>query len=228
MHFAIPVAIMSAFAASFLAGGWFGWVSSSAPSSPSTVAETSANHTRLAPARPEPTPPPATPSSTPSASPQRYTGDLLAYGDSILILTDTCLTARGFTVDSQGSRPVRSGPAELRQYGENLPDRVLIHLGTNGGATATDFDAIMNVLGTQRIVTFATIQLPDDYTRYTFEDRTNEVIRELPQRYPNVRVFDWHAASDDRPDWLYEDGYHPNLLGCEEYARLAENIIRSP
>jgi lysophospholipase L1-like esterase len=228
MHFAIPGAIIGAFATSFVAGGWVGWVSNSSPSPPSPIAETAPTNTPFTPTSPPPTSSLPTPSITPSTSPQPYSGDVLAYGDSILILADTCLTTRGFSVDSQGSRRVKAGPADLQQYGAKIPDRVLIHLGTNGGATAADFEAIMEVLGTQRIVTFVTIQLPDDYSRYTFENRTNEVIRALPERYPNVRVFDWNAASETRPDWLYEDGYHPNLEGCDAYARLAENVVRSP
>lgn len=166
-------------------------------------------------------------SVTPSPTPTRYDGTVLAYGDSVLILTEDCLIDQGFDVDSMGSRQVRVAPQELAAR-TSIPDRVLIHLGTNGGAYAADFDAIMEVLGEDRIVTFATIQLPDDYERYTFEDRTNDEIRALPTRYPNVRIFDWHRASDENPEWMYNDGYHPNLEGCAAYARLANAVVRAP
>jgi hypothetical protein len=123
---------------------------------------------------------------------------------------------------------VGSGPDELAAYGSNLPDRLLIHLGTNGGAYPEDYDAIMEVVGSERIVTFATIQLSNDYDRYTFEDRTNEAIYALAERYPNVRILDWFAASEENPDWMYADGFHPNLEGCDAYSTLAEEVVRAP
>lgn len=188
------------------------------------------------------TQPPPTPTTTPAPSgddsvrvdapdaaddPTPYAGEILAYGDSILILAEDCLVDRGITVDSEESRQVEAGHDELLAYGDALPERVLIHLGTNGGADAADYDAIMEILGPDRVVVFATIQLPDDYERYTFEDSTNEQIVALAQRYPNARIFDWHSVSDLNPDWLYDDGFHPNPEGCEAYARLAEGIIRA-
>lgn len=206
-------------------------LSASAPTSTMPPATTTPGNAATSPPERAMTPlpkPSPTPSPTPTPKPTPYDGDVLAYGDSILILAESCLLDRGFDVDSEESRPVRSGPAELLAYGDALPDRVLIHLGTNGGAYAEDYDAIMDVLGNERIVTFATIQLPNDYDRYTFEDRTNDEIRALPDRYPNVRVFDWHRASDDKADWLYADGFHPNLEGCKAYARLAERTVRAP
>ena len=224
------------FAFCFAAGLGFGLVvqatpADSTPTSGATSSPGPTTPTATAPPGPTSSPPPAptpTPTPTPTSTPTPYDGAILAYGDSILILAESCLLDRGFDVDSEESRPVRSGPDELLAYGDDLPDRVLIHLGTNGGAYAEDYDAIMDILGAERIVTFATIQLPNDYDRYTFEDRTNDEIRALPERYPNVRVFDWHEASDDKPDWLYADGFHPNLEGCEAYARLAERVVRAP
>ena len=172
-------------------------------------------------------PAPADDTAVPTAPPSPFAGELLAYGDSILILAESCLAERGFAVDSEESRPVGSGPEELLAYGDALPERILIHLGTNGGAAPEDYDAIMDVLGPDRVVVFATIQLPNDYDRYTFEDRTNEAITALPQRYPNVRIFDWHTVSDLNGDWLYDDGFHPNPEGCDAYASLAEEVIRA-
>lgn len=227
------VILGAGFAFCFAAGLGFGLIIQADPAESAIGAGSSTSSPTPSIASPRPTPAPPstptpTPSPTPTPTPSPYDGEVLAYGDSILILAESCLLDRGFAVDSEESRPVRSGPEELAAYGSALPDRILIHLGTNGGAYAEDYDAIMEVLGDERIVTFATIQLPNDYDRYTFEDRTNDAIRALPDRYPNVRIFDWHAASDDNPDWLYADGFHPNLEGCDAYADLAEEIVRLP
>lgn len=227
------VILGAGFAFCFAAGLGFGLIVQADPADSSSLSAPSAPTPSITPsataaAPPAPLPPTPTPTPTPSPTPTPYDGEVLAYGDSILILAESCLLEREFTVDSEESRFVTAGPEELAVYGDALPDRILIHLGTNGGAYPEDYDAIMEILGDDRIVTFATIQLPDDYDRYTFENRTNDAIRELSDRYPNVRVFDWHAASDDKPDWLYADGFHPNLDGCDAYASLAEEVVRAP
>ena len=212
----------------FVAGLGVGLIVQADPA-PSAVAPTSTGQVPSASTSPTSSvsSPAPSPSPTPTPRPSRYTGEVLAYGDSILILAEDCLEDRGFTVDSEESRPVRSGPEELLAYGSALPDRVLIHLGTNGGATDEDYDAIMEVLGPDRVVVFATIQLPDDLARYTFEERTNTAILALPQRYPNVRIFDWHEQSAKNPDLLYADEIHPNPEGCRAYAQRAERVVRA-
>ena len=227
------VILGAGFAFCFAAGLGFGLILQADPAESSSLSATTAPPTVASTPTPTPTTPssplPApTPTPIPTPAPTPYEGEVLAYGDSILILAESCLLERGFDVDSEESRPVGSGPEELAAYGTSLPDRVLIHLGTNGGAYAEDYDAIMDVLGEERIVTFATIQLPNDYDRYTFEDRTNEAIYALTDRYPNVRIFDWFTASEANPDWLYADGFHPNLEGCDAYADLAAEVVRAP
>ena len=226
------VILGAGFAFCFAAGLGFGLIVQADPADSAITSAAASPSAAPTPASPSPvstptTAPTPTQTPTPTPTPTPYTGEILAYGDSILILAESCLLERDFAVDSEESRPVASGPDELAAYGSALPDRVLIHLGTNGGAYDEDYDAIMEVLGDERIVTFATIQLPNDYDRYTFEDRTNEAIRALPDRYPNVRVFDWHAESEVNPDWMYADGFHPNLEGCDAYADLAEEVIRA-
>lgn len=106
--------------------------------------------------------------------------------------------------------------------------RVIVHLGTNGGAARSDIDAVMQVLGPDRIVMWSTIQLPDDPTRYTYERKTNDEIAAIPARYANARVFDWQSLSIQHPDWLYAEGIHMTPEGCKGYASLVEPQIRAP
>lgn len=160
-----------------------------------------------------------------------YPGRVLAIGDSVLMGAEACLAKRPYRVDAQTSRQVWQGADDLQlriANGQRIPDRVLVHLGTNGGATPEDLDRIMWILGSERIVTFATIQLPDDPSRYTFETSTNTAIRAMPLRYDNARVMDWQRATRSNPGWLYADGYHIAPEGCDAYAALADEVVRAP
>ena len=134
------------------------------------------------------------------------------------------------------STPVRSawiGPilalgTRLARKADTLPSRVIVHLGTNGGATARELDTIMALLGPDRLVLWSTIQLPDDPTRYTYERSTNDAIAGLAQQYDNALVFDWESVSRQHPEWLYVEGIHMTPEGCEGYAGLVEPQVRAP
>ena len=157
-----------------------------------------------------------------------YDGDIFAIGDSVLAGAAACLDARGYEVDVQQSRRISQAIGILAEKAEWLPSRILVHLGTNGGATPAELDAIMEMLGPQRLVMWSTIQLPDDPTRYTYERATNEAIADLAQRYDNVRIFDWEAMSQQHPDWIYLEGIHMTPEGCEGYAGLVDPQLRAP
>jgi hypothetical protein len=157
-----------------------------------------------------------------------YDGKVFAIGDSVLAGAAPCLEARGITVDAEQSRQVAAALDILQKKSDSLPARVIVHIGTNGGATAADLDAIMEVLGPQRLVLWSTIQLPDDPSRYTYERSTNDAIAALAARYANALVFDWEAATRQHPEWLYVEGIHMTPEGCEGYAGLVAPQVRTP
>jgi hypothetical protein len=175
--------------------------------------------------RPPPSPAPVTP---PSPAPAPYAGDVFAIGDSVLAGAAPCLARRGIDTDAKQSRQIADAAEILDRTGERLPDRVIVHLGTNGGATASELDAVMSLLGPDRVVLFSTIQLPDDLDRYTYERATNDAIAALAVRYDNVRIFDWESVSRLHADWLYAEGIHMTPEGCRGYANLVEPQIRAP
>ena len=168
-----------------------------------------------------------TPASA-SPPPRPYTGTVFSIGDSVMMGARSCLEPRGFRVDALGSRQIAAGTSVLSRMKDSLPSRVVVHLGTNGGAYPEDFDRIVRLLGRDRIIVFVTIQLPNNYSRYTFEERTNAAIRALPQRHRNVRVFDWNAFSNTRPHLFWSDGFHVRPRGCESYAKKLDKIVRAP
>lgn len=193
----------------------------------------------LAIARPGPllpwegTPVAATSSAAPAASTAQpspsirtpYTGDVLAFGDYVLISAKRCLKKLDYEIDATTDRRVTDALVDLRARGDAIPGGVLLHLGANGGATAEDLDAVMQLLGSERAVVWTTIQIPDDPERYTFEQDTNAAIAGLAESYPNVRVFSWNALSPTNPDWLNADG-SMTKVGCQAFADFADRVMR--
>ncbi len=172
---------------------------------------------------PTPTPePPATEVPTPIGP---YTGEVIAFGDYLFLSVGPCLEEKSFTVNAIADRRVPQAIGELALLDSELPGAVLLHLGANGGATEAELDQIMSVLGTERLVVWSTIQLPDDESRYTFEDSTNAAIIAMAGKYPNVKILSWNSLSETNPDWLNRDGTI-TAAGCEAYAEFAEGIIR--
>ena len=167
------------------------------------------------------------PAPAQAAKTKQYSGRIFAIGDSVMMGARTCLEARRYTVDAVGSRQISAGIDTLKVRRASLPNRVVVHLGTNGGAYPADLDRVVKAIGKRRLIIFVTIQLPNNYSRYTFEERTNAAIRALPERYDNVRVFDWNAITNNRPHLFWADGFHVRPEGCATYAKRLDNIARA-
>jgi hypothetical protein len=170
-------------------------------------------------------PPVVAPSPVPSAPPFRGQG--FAIGDSVMLGAKRCLEQLRWTVDTLGSRQVDAGAAALRAQRSTLPRVVVVHLGTNGGIVREQFDRIMRILGRQRTVVWATIQLPET-TRYSYEDSSNRVIRAGARRWSNARLADWNALSyPKRSAWMWSDGIHLTPTGCTAFARIVDRVARA-
>lgn len=163
----------------------------------------------------------------PGFDPDPYDGKVFALGDSVLAGALPCLKKLGYSVDMRQSRQVDAGIQLLRKKVNKLPARLVIHLGTNGGVTTQELDAMMAILGTDRLVVWSTIQLPDDPDRYTYETRTNEAIAGLAARYDNVRILDWNALTQQNAEWIYLERIHMTPEGCAGYARLLDGLVRA-
>jgi hypothetical protein len=151
--------------------------------------------------------------------------DTFAIGDSVMLGARSCLQADGITVDALGSRQISAGLATLRHRRTSLPARVVVHLGTNGGLDAVDLSVLRHVLRDVERIVIVTIQLPDDYSRYTFEDRTNDAIRAFAARYERVHLVEWNIRSDRQRGLLWSDHIHVTPRGCTVYARLVARAL---
>lgn len=218
----------SALVGALIAGAALGWLQGPSPAMVAVVTEaTISPDTQLIALESAST---SDPGGSRSAEPTYsvYDGDVFAIGDSVLAGAAACLEVRGVKVNAEQSRQVSAAIEILARKADTLPSRVIVHLGTNGGAIARELDTIMALLGPDRLVLWSTIQLPDDPSRYTYERSTNDAIAELADRYDNALVFDWESVSRQHPEWLYVEGIHMTPEGCEGYAGLVEPQVRAP
>ena len=151
--------------------------------------------------------------------------DRYALGDSVMLGAKARLKALGFgVVDAKESRQAYSGPAELRKRGADLPQNVVIHLGTNGTFPLSTCKGMVKAAGPDRRVFLVTIHVPRSWTK-----GNNQVIRDCAADYPEgqVTVVDWDAAATAHPAWLYSDGTHLKSAGAAAYARLIDEAIDS-
>jgi hypothetical protein len=162
----------------------------------------------------------AVPASSPATSPARpapTAGAALCIGDSVMLGASpqylNTLSMCG-TVDAEQSRQFSGAPAAVAAHAP-YPAAVVVHLGNNGTVDRDDVDAAMaHLAGVPRVV-FVTVQLSG--TR-PWEGQANGEIRATAERYPNVVVADWKAASDGHPDFTRSDGIHMSPAGAGAYA----------
>ena len=149
--------------------------------------------------------------------------DVLAIGDSVMLGAARELSARGATVDALKSRPVRQA-LEIVNYLKStrrLGSIVVIHLGTNNTSTAEVFDEIMASLIDTPLVLFLTVHVPSE-PRQTINNR---LINDLPNKYSNVKVLDWHSIASQYPEYLYSDKTHLRTAGARFYADLIMQAV---
>jgi hypothetical protein len=133
-------------------------------------------------------------------------------------------TIPGIRVDAVVSRQFGDAIALLRGYADlgALPDYVVVHLGTNGAFTDSQFDSMMNVVGRARHVFFLTAREPRSW-----EPLVNDRLHAGAKRWSNVKIIEWHDIANPHGDWFVSDGVHLTDIGQQGYANLVRNSISS-
>jgi hypothetical protein len=148
-----------------------------------------------------------------------------AIGDSVMLGAVPSLQRdiRGLgVVDAEVGLQVYDaiGILRSRRATGQLGSLVIVHLGNNGTFTRQEFDQVMRVLSGVDKVVFVNVKVPRSW-----EEPNNEVISEGVERYPNAVMVDWHAASENHPEYFYSDGYHLRPRAQKIYADLLSSHL---
>ena len=149
--------------------------------------------------------------------------NVFAIGDSVMLGSAKKLTARGIVVDAAKNRQVKDALQIINYYKSvnKLGDNVIIHLGTNGTTKQATYDSIISPLSGVKNVIVLTVRVPSR----EYEKLNNRIIKDLPTRYPNVRILDWYAHSKDHREWFGTDGTHPNDAGQDQYVDFIARAV---
>lgn len=154
-----------------------------------------------------------------STTPVKYTGYVVAMGDSVMLSAAKELrkSMPNIDVDAAVNRQASMAANLLRARRDagKLGDVVIIHLGNNGTFSAKHFDQIMQVLADVPRVVFLTVKVPR-----VWERTNNIVIAAGVQRYPNAVLLDWREASYTHPELFAKDGIHLQPAGARLYTSL--------
>jgi lysophospholipase L1-like esterase len=191
--------------------------------SSTTVAATEAPTTTLASADPNaaanPTTAPTTTTAATTTTALPSIGRYLAIGDSVMRGAASPLKAAGFTVDAVESRQFGDYLPQLQAIVNSgqLPEVVVVHLGTNGNINENDAREFFTLLKDVPKVIVLTVWVDKEWT-----EPNNELILSLPADFPNVQVGYWADMASHCVGNCYaaSDGYHLSADGADYYAAL--------
>jgi len=145
--------------------------------------------------------------------------NIAAFGDSVMegCKDDYQKMFPKIQIDAGVSRQASSLPSELA--GKNLPDTILIGLGTNGPFSQKQYDQIMKTLGQRQVYWINTNVYKD------WRQDVNIMLLHGSQKYKNAHVINWYQYCRNHDDWFW-DGIHPNIEGRQKMVDfVGRNLI---
>lgn len=131
-------------------------------------------------------------------------------------------------VDAEVSRYVGGGldAAKAFEAQGRLGNLVVIALGTNGPIAGYEryevqTRQLLEYLGNSRHIFWVNVYCP----HLTWQETNNNYIKKLAAEHGNVHEVDWYGLISQHPEWLTEDGIHPNSEGRVQYAKLIHDRI---
>ena len=104
-----------------------------------------------------------------------------------------------------------------------LNQTVVISLGTNGELQRDTISAMLDIFGPDISVFWVNL-----FGRTVlWEKESNGLLYDMSKEYSNFSVIDWRDLIIDHPEWLWEDGEHPNPEGSEVYAELIHESLEA-
>lgn len=164
---------------------------------------------------------PATPVGTVPSADRRITG----VGDSIMFGATPSLkdaVTGELTVDAKVGRSFAEGLAVVKELAAQkaFGDVVVVHLGTNNGATVSQVKQMLDRLKSVRTVLLVNVRVPRDW-----QDSTNNNLATVARSYRNTRLVDWYSATEGHPELFAPDGYHLTNDGAAFYATLIADAM---
>ena len=148
------------------------------------------------------------------ASNERISGgdDLFAIGDSVLKGAQAHLekVIPGIRIDAAVGRQASQGLKVIQAWraAGGKAQTVLVHLGTNGYITESQYRALLAELADREHVLLVNVHVPKPWMK-----PNNEIIARMAADFPNVRVIDWDALSAARPAFFGKDNTHLTVKG---------------
>ena len=168
--------------------------------------------------------PTASPTPAPTPGPPPH---VTAVGDSVMLGAAGALAADvpNLTLDARVGRQMSEALDILR--GDRATGRlgsvVVVHMGTNGFLTRTQFDDMMAILsGVPRVVVL------NDKVPRPWQDPNDAMLAQAASAYPSVVLIDWRGASTPHPDIFWDDDTHLRPQGARFYASLIAAHLASP
>ncbi|MCW5198469.1 acyltransferase [Desulfobulbus sp. F3] len=147
-----------------------------------------------------------------------------AVGDSVMIGAARELLKRipSVAIDAQVGRQLTSGQSLLQtlRKKKRLGDVVLIHLGNNGPLAAKQIEALIHSLTDVKVIVLVNLKLPRNY-----ETANNNLLTEISQKYPQVKLIDWRSVSLREGNIFAKDGMHLNQRGAKIYTDVIANSL---
>jgi peptidoglycan/LPS O-acetylase OafA/YrhL len=123
------------------------------------------------------------------------------------------------------ARVGRAAPELLQEMSRDLEkaagSTVVMDLGNNDLLTEETVRAIFELVKESSKVIVVNTAVPRPY-----RDANNELIARLATEYANVRVVDWNAISDGRPEYFAPDGVHLVPTGVSAYVMAIDEALK--
>ncbi len=155
------------------------------------------------------------------------TEGVLMIGDSIMLDASPQIKEQlpDSYIDAVQSRQPYEVVDDLQQLIDegHLNQTVVISLGTNGELYEDYITGVLDVTGPDISVFWINLF----GTTVLWDKEANKLLNDMQDKYSNFSVINWRDLIIDHPEWLWEDGEHPNIEGSEVYATLIKESLES-
>lgn len=173
-----------------------------------------------APIEPVPNQSPALKTVTPF---HESAGSVLAIGDSVLLGASPYLSKRfpGLEIDAEVGRQAAQvlHILEQRASANALPERVILHLGTNGYVTEDQLNRMLTLLKDKQVV------LINASAPRRWVTDNNELFTKAAADHAQLKLIDWNSESADHPEYFVSDHIHLKPLGIRAFAQVIAPIV---